>query len=94
MIGLQANRIEADRTIAIMPGVAAKLLTPKRLEILRELKKSDSESVSELAERVGRSLNTVSRDLSELSEYGFVELEKDGRAKKPRLAKENILVVL
>lgn len=67
-------------------------LTPRRLELLRTLRTEDVESVRDLARRLERDKGQVSRDLSELAELGIVEYEVSGRAKRPVLVQDHIVV--
>lgn len=71
-----------------------RILTPKRLEILRILRERGEriESITDLAKEANRSLESVSRDLKILRNYGFVELSRNGKAKRPLLVKEIILI--
>lgn len=79
--------------ISLSTVAKEKILTPKRLEILEFIKDNEVESVSELAEKVDRSLNNVSRDLSLLKNHNLVEIEKDGRKKKPSLNEGHLFVL-
>lgn len=71
-----------------------RILTPKRLELLKILKEKgeEIESITRLAEEVNRSLESVSRDLKILRNYGFIELSRNGKAKRPLLIKDIILI--
>lgn len=72
---------------------AERVLTEKRMELLREIESGEVESVSDLARRVERDKSIVSRDLDVLYEAEVVDFEEgEGRAKRPVLAHENILV--
>lgn len=54
-------------------------------EMIRLIKSGSCDSVSDLANRLGRELSNVSRTLSKLAAYGMVGYERaeEGRAKKP-----------
>jgi len=41
---------------------------------------------------VGRRLDAVSRDLKILENHGFIDLEKKGRQKAPKLISERLVV--
>jgi predicted transcriptional regulator len=95
------RRAEMARSLARggMEGVqvlsfesAERVLTEKRREIIDALRTEDVESVRQLAELLDRDKAQVSRDLGVLAEHGVVQYEKDGRAKRPYLVQEHIVV--
>ena len=69
-----------------------RILTKKRLELLRAMKTREIESISELAKAVGRSLESVSRDLRALQSAGLIEFRREGTTKRPILTKDLILM--
>jgi len=71
-----------------------RVLTPKRLELVRVIRDQEPETISELAELVGRRVDSVSRDLRILSTYGIIEFMKRGREKKIILSKDLIILPL
>ena len=71
---------------------AERVLTEQRELLLKEIQNGDVKSVRDLARRVDRNVSVVSRDLDVLFEADIVEFERDGRAKKPRLAHDTVLV--
>lgn len=71
-----------------------RLITPKRLELIRTLRDHGGLTVSELAARVHRRPDTVSRDLKVLAKHGIVELSREGRKKRVRLATDIILLLM
>lgn len=71
---------------------AEKVLTPKRQEIIRTLRKEEVDSVRDLARRLDRDKGQVSRDLQVLAEHAVIRYETDGRSKAPRLSQEHIVI--
>lgn len=71
---------------------AEEVLTEKRMGLLKHIGTHDVASVRELARQVDRDVSIVSRDLDTLFEADVIEFEQDGRAKRPKLAHENIFV--
>lgn len=69
-----------------------RLITPRRLELIRTLRDRGELTISELASEVGRRLDVVSRDLHALAKHGIIELDREGRTKRVRLATELILL--
>ncbi len=55
---------------------ARKVLTPKRLQLLRMIRQSRPGSVCQLAQLVGRDLKNVHADVHTLAAYGLVSLTK------------------
>lgn len=71
-----------------------RLITPKRLELIRTLRDRGELTISALAAKLGRRLDTVSRDLYALAKHDIVELKREGRSKRVRLATDLILLYL
>ncbi|OYR55213.1 HVO_A0114 family putative DNA-binding protein [Halorubrum halodurans] len=74
-------------------GELRKILTDRRIEILRTLMNTDgaAESISALAETLERDYRTVHDDVTLLADYGIVFIvEDDDRSKRPYLPYERI----
>lgn len=71
---------------------AEKVFTPKRRELIKTLRTQDVESVRDLARRVDRDKGQVSRDLGVLAEHSVISYDEEGRAKRPYLTQEHIVV--
>lgn len=71
---------------------AERTLTERRRELLRTIKHEQPESVRALARTLDRDKGAVSRDLATLCEAGVVTYEENGRAKRPVLAQEHLVV--
>jgi len=70
-----------------------KVLTPKRLEILRSIHEHQPESVRALAELTGRNVKNVADDLDLLASLGLVDMETRpgaGTKKAPRVRYETL----
>lgn len=78
--------------ITLRRETAEEVLTAKRMELIETIATADIESVRDLARQLNRDVSIVSRDLDVLYEAGVIEFEADGRAKKPVLAHETVLV--
>lgn len=59
------------------------LLTDRRLELLRSLMGEAPESITALADRLGRSYSVVHGDVEVLAEYGIVQFRREGQSKQP-----------
>lgn len=57
--------------------------TPKRIEILKMIKKQKPQSVYKLSKLLNRDIKSVNVDLKILSSFGIVELKKNKRSVVP-----------
>lgn len=71
---------------------AESVLTAKRQELLEVIAAEDIASISSLAERVGRDVSAVHRDLDRLFTYSLIRYEEEGGRKIPRLKHEHVFV--
>ena len=80
--------------LVLQRDTAEEVLTEKRMELLKELAADDAEitSMRDLARRVDRDVSIVSRDCDVLFEADVIGYEQQGRAKRPILAHENVVV--
>lgn len=86
---------EAERApalVALSPETSRQILTPKRLQLMSLLTEDGSESVTALAKRADRPIESVSRDLNVLANFGFIAFERDGKWKKPVLLRDHVLI--
>lgn len=67
-----------------------RLLTDRRLELLQSLMDAPAESITELADRVGRSYSVVHDDIKLLADTGIVKFRQDGQSKQPFVPYETI----
>ncbi len=81
---VQGGKGVVPREALIFPDVKIlrKVLSEKRLELLRAVKNNKPDSVYELAKLLGRPLRAVQQDVKVLSELGLLEVKKT--EKKPR----------
>ncbi|MCS3432062.1 MarR family transcriptional regulator [Klebsiella sp. BIGb0407] len=59
------------------------ILSNDNIALLRLIDEQKPETITELAERVGRKKSNLSVTLKTLQSYGFVRLEKQGKSVKP-----------
>lgn len=73
-------------------GELRKVLTDRRVEILQALIDLDAaaESISALADDLGRDYRMVHDDVTLLSDYGLVFIVDDGQSKRPYVPYERI----
>lgn len=70
------------------------ILTPARMEIINAIRENKPKTVGNLAKYLKRPIESVSRDLKILENYGILGLTRTGRTKTPRIEKEMILIPL
>lgn len=78
--------------IVIDKETAETVLTDRRLELLEYLRDNEVESVTALAEALGRDKAAVSRDLDLLWEESLIDFEHEGRRKIPVVWHETVLI--
>lgn len=73
-------------------GELRKILTDRRIELLRELINTDgaAESISALARKLDRDYRTVHNDVTLLETYGLLFLVSEGQAKRPYIPYKRI----
>lgn len=81
-----------DDFLILEKSDAESILTEKRRELLDVIAAEEVESISALAERVGRDMSAVHRDLGHLFTYSLIEYEEEGGRKIPRLKHEHVFV--
>ena len=82
---LQAGKRVTRKRGVYFPSLEAvrNLLTPRRLALLRAIRREKPRSIYELAKIVGRNLKNVQTDLQLLEQYGLVTLaESRSRANR------------
>ena len=98
MIDLAIERPELvpDRVIFITGSMESisKILSPARMKLMAAISKKNTKNIGELADEVGRSIQSVSRDLAVLRAWGFLEFVKSGREKSVKLEKDMIMIPL
>ena len=77
------------------PEALRRFLTPKKLELIRLIRKRHPNSINELAVLAGRDFKRVHKDIMSLSEARLVDLAKNhGRKSAPRVADELHLEII
>jgi predicted transcriptional regulator len=72
-----------------------RFLTPKRIELIRLIRKRRPNSINELAALAHRDFKRVYEDVMSLTEAGLIDLIKDkGRKTAPRVANELRLEII
>jgi predicted transcriptional regulator len=83
----KAMRRRPDSLVFDSLAEMARVLTPRRLELLGFIRRHHPESVRELAALSHRDIKNVSADVRALEQYGLIEVDQDrGPRKRKRLA--------
>lgn len=69
-----------------------RVFRPTNLELLHAIAEHEPESIRELARLVDRHPPEVTDNVTELANYGLIELEENGRAKRPTVWYDEIQV--
>jgi DNA-binding transcriptional ArsR family regulator len=69
-------------------------LTPRRLDLLDQLSRVRSESINDLAAKIGRNVKNVYMDLKKLESLGLIRLVKEGRSMVPELLVHEVTLLL
>lgn len=69
-----------------------RILTPRRLQVVRSLMDAPAESMRDLADRLDRDVRQVHDDLQLLSEYRIVHFREEGGAKKPYVPYDTVKI--
>ncbi|MGM0510333.1 MAG: hypothetical protein ACQESD_04310 [Thermoplasmatota archaeon] len=67
-------------------------MTPKRVELINYLTKNEPGSINELAEGLGRDYKNVYDDIRSLNENGIVELNKEGKSRRPVVNLDKLII--
>ncbi len=70
------------------------ILTPKRMELLRTIRKFEPKNYSELAKIVNRKIEAIDRDLKILSKYELVSFDRNAHGVTPKAAKKFFILPL
>jgi predicted transcriptional regulator len=80
---------KGHRLFFASPEALKRFLTPKRIELIRLIRKRQPNSINQLAALAHRDFKRVYQDVMSLTEAGLVGLTKDkGRKSTPRVANE------
>ncbi|NHN42638.1 hypothetical protein G9C85_13505 [Halorubellus sp. JP-L1] len=91
----RGNGPEAKRTLSLPDEAAlSRVLNTKNVELLRTIATESPASVRELSRLVDRDVKNVSTAVNELESLGLLDLEPDGRAKRPTVWYDGIDVEL
>ena len=95
-LSLEYPELTPDRVLIIdmKRETFQRVLSPSRMDLIRVVREAKPESVGALAKALKRPVESVSRDLKALSNYGVLEFVQDGKAKRPVIEKDMILIPL
>lgn len=68
-----------DRLYFLDMASLMKVLSPKRMELLKTLRSMGANNIRQLAMKLGRNYSNVHQDVTELSAVGLIEMSKKNR---------------
>lgn len=82
---LERGENVAERHVLVLDNEAElqRLLSPSNLELLRAIRSHKPESMRAVADLVDRDFKEVHRNLTELDALNVIELQEEGRSKRP-----------
>ena len=85
---------ETDEAVRSFDTVAdvRKLLTDCRVELMRSIMTAAPDSISDLADRLGRNYSDVHGDVQVLADHHIVYFDTDGRTKRPVIPYDRVRV--
>lgn len=86
------SEAEMNDAVVLRRDTAQRVLTDKRMELLREIIDETPDSMRDLSRRVERDISRVSGDLDELYKANIIDYEQNGRSKRPVLVSPNVFV--
>lgn len=82
-------RPKGHRLFFTSPEALRRFLTPKKIELIRLIRKRQPNSINELAALAHRDFKRVYEDVMSLTDAGLIDLARDkGRKTAPRVADE------
>jgi len=69
-----------------------RILTPRRLELVRSLMDAPADSIRDLADRLDRDIRQVHDDVQTLAEYRIVHFCEEGGAKQPYVPYDTVKI--
>jgi len=84
----------ADKAIVFVKDAKtiSRMLSEKRLELMRAIKKHPDYNVTMLANLLKRKQEAISRDLGILKRFGLIELEKTAKEVKPEIKSTRVMI--
>lgn len=94
VLGAMKKREGNDRTTIYVQdlGIISKVLTPRRLQLLKALVEKPGMGVNELAELLNRKTEAVSRDISYLRSHGIIDTEYRDRKTVATAAPRKVII--
>ena len=74
--------------------LVTKVLTKERMALLKAVRHHNPSSIRELARLLGRNYKNVHSDVMLLSKYGILDLQKEGKSRKPYLDYEELEIAV
>ncbi|MBY6294008.1 hypothetical protein GLU60_01310 [Nanohaloarchaea archaeon H01] len=84
---------EKDVSTHVIPSnLARKILTEKRMELIKTIREEEISSQRDLSRKVDRNIKSVSTDLEILWKHGVINYRKEENRKIPEISADKIIV--
>lgn len=90
--GIDCPELSPDKVLIIDEKTMAKIITPKRVEMITAIRTHKPKNVNDLANILKRKQEAVSRDLSILHNYGVLDFLIVNKTKVPKIEKPLLLI--
>lgn len=91
-IQIEYPELSPDKILIISEETVAKVLTPKRTELIKTIKEKKPKTIGELTKILKRPQEAISRDLTILHNYGILDFVRMGKTKIPKIEKPMLLI--
>lgn len=90
----EGENVDPEPSHLVVESLATfgRIFRPTNLELLQAIAEHEPASIRELARLVDRHPPEVTDNVDELADYGLIELEQDGRSKRPSVWYDEIEV--
>lgn len=89
---IEYPELSPDKILIISEKTMAKIITPKRTELIITIREKKPKTIGELAKILKRPQESISRDLRILHNYGILDFVRIGKTKIPKIERSMLLI--
>jgi len=83
---------EPEEVLFLTPEQFSSIFTKNRVKVLKTIEDAKPKSMADLVGKVGRSKESVSRDINFLGKTGIIKIEQYGKYRRPEVVGRNLCV--
>lgn len=83
---------EPEEVLFLTPEQFSSIFTKNRIKVLKTIGDTKPKSMADLVGKVGRSKESVSRDINFLGKTGIIKIEQYGKYRRPEVVGRNLCV--